>query len=412
MVTGDPFVDLWNVPCGQRSNHLESDSRMAAEPGTSPRARRLALLALLAVTLAATASACGGGGSSFEETTAPTVAPPAPAPPTSTIAEGALDLAVPPGVFSANVLARFTRASGCVVAVQPWSTSSNAAAAGLRRLRGSLDLVAVRADSVHALAGSALLAPLGTGAIDGYGQITGELRSLQSDRLDGHTYAVPYAWEPIALLSRDDAFPDGPPASLRTLWEPGRRASAALPDDPLTLATASLSVGVDDPFALDAADLSASYELVRLAAITQRFGSDAALEALMRSGSVTLALGSPRVALALRGTPAVTATVPSEGAVGLAGTLALAVRAPHPVCAYRFLSYMLEPQVQAAIASVAQLTPAVPAACRSLGRRACASLHAQDQWSNGGDIQFARRPLPPAEPWSAWQADWRRLGGT
>jgi putative spermidine/putrescine transport system substrate-binding protein len=385
---------------------------MAAEPGTPTGTWRLALLVALALTLAATASACGGGGSSFASTTTPTVAPPAPAPPTSTVPEGALDLAVPPGVFSANVLARFTRVSGCVVAVQPWSTSSDAAAGALRRLRGSLDLVAVRADGVHALATAALLAPLGTDAVDGYGQIAGHLRSLPGDRLDGHTYAVPYAWEPIALLSRDDAFPDGPPASLRTLWEPGRRTTAALPDDPLTLATASLSVGVDDPFGLDAADLSSSYELVRLAGISQRYGSDAALEALLRSGSVTLALGSPRVALALRGAPAVAATVPREGAVGLADTLALAVRAPHPVCAYRFLSYMVEPQVQAAIASVARLTPAVPAACRALGRRACTALHAKDQWSAGGDIEFARRPLPPAEPWSAWAADWRRLGGS
>ena len=34
--------------------------------------------------------------------------------------------AVPPGVFSANVLARFTRLSGCVVAVQPSRTSEKA----------------------------------------------------------------------------------------------------------------------------------------------------------------------------------------------------------------------------------------------------------------------------------------------
>jgi putative spermidine/putrescine transport system substrate-binding protein len=336
-----------------------------------------------------------------------TAAVPAPSPPTSTVPEGALDLAVPPGVFSQNVLTRFEDETGCVVAVQGWSESSDAAAAGLRRLRGSVDLVAVRSDGLRTLAADGLVEPLGTDAITGFGSIASPLRSLQSDTLNGHLYALPYAWEPFALLSRDDAFPDGPPTRLRTLWEPARSATVALPDDPLTIATAALAVGVDDPFSLDSADMSSSVELLRVAPVLHRWTSDASLEALFRSGSITLALGPPRIAFALKGQPAVTATIPTDGAVALASTLAIPVGAQHPVCAYRFLAYVLEPQTQAAIASITQLTPVVRAACIPLGRRACARLHAKDQWAPG--IQFAHRPVPPALPWSTWLADWRAL---
>jgi putative spermidine/putrescine transport system substrate-binding protein len=310
-------------------------------------------------------------------------------------------------VFSKHLLARFERQSGCVVAVQGWSASSDAAGSGLRRLRGRVDLVAVRSDVLRPLAVAGLVEPLGTDAIEGFGSIVSRLRALQSDTLNGHLYSVPYAWEPLVLLSRDDAFPDGPPTSLRTLWEPARASTVALPDDPLTIGTAALSVGVDDPFSLDAADLSSSVELLRLARITHLWTSDASIESLLRSGIVTLALGPPRIAQALAGTTAVTATMPTNGAVALASALALPVGAPHPVCAYRFLAYMLTPQAQAAIASITQLTPVVKAACQPLGRRACTRLHAKDQW--GPRVQFVRRPVAPAAPWSTWAADWRAL---
>jgi putative spermidine/putrescine transport system substrate-binding protein len=113
------------------------------------------------------------------------------------------------------------------------------------------------------------------------------------------------------------------------------------------------------------------------------------------------------VAAGLAGRIPVSATIPVEGAVGLAHVLAIPARAPHPVCAYRFLSYVLEPQAQAAVALETGLTPAVRAACRVLGPRQCARLHANDQWS--ASVRFAHRPVAPAAPWSRWVADWRSL---
>ncbi len=83
------------------------------------------------------------------------------------------------------------------------------------------------------------------------------------------------------------------------------------------------------------------------------------------------------------------------------------IRAPHPVCAYRFLSYMLQPSVQAAIGAASELTPVVSASCRALGSRRCTALHAGNQW--GPRMQFARPPTAPAMPWSSWLADWRSL---
>jgi spermidine/putrescine-binding protein len=297
----------------------------------------------------------------------------------------------------------FQAASGCQVALQTWPAGEDR----LGRLLGRVDLVSVRADRVRPLAAAGLVVPIDSGDVDGIGGVASRLRSSQAAVLDGNSYAVPYAWEPLLLLSRDDAFPDGPPTSLRVLWEPGRSTSVAVPDEPLTLATAALSVGVGDPFSLAASDLAAADQLVRLARPAYRWSSNASLESLLRSGLVTVALGSPRVALDLRGHANVSATIPAEGAVGLVRALALAARAPHPVCAYRFLSYMLEPQVQAVVASASRLTPAVQSACRPLGPRRCADLHANDQW--GASVQLARRPLPPAAPWSRWVADWRAL---
>jgi putative spermidine/putrescine transport system substrate-binding protein len=330
----------------------------------------------------------------------------APGPPTSTIPEGALDLAAPAGLFPPGMITGFQAASGCQVAMQPWPAAEDPPRR-LRRLLGRVDLVAVRADRVRPLASSGLVVPVDSGDVDGIGSVASRLRSLEAVSLGGHSYAVPFAWAPLVLLSRDDAFPDGPPTSLRVLWEPARSASVAVPDTPLTLATAALSVGIGDPFSLVASDLAAADELVRLARPAYRWSSTASLESLLESGLVEVALGSPRVAIELRGHVSVSATIPVEGAVGLVRALAVAARAPHPVCAYRFLSYMLEPRVQAALAGATGLTPAVQGACRPLGPQRCAELHANDQW--GARVQLARRPVAPAAPWSRWVADWRAL---
>jgi putative spermidine/putrescine transport system substrate-binding protein len=302
----------------------------------------------------------------------------------------------------------FQAASGCQVALESWPAGAVPAARVRRRL-GSLDLIAVRADRLRPLVLATLVVPLDSSQVDGRGGISSPLRSLQAISLNGHSYAVPYAWEPMALLSRDRAFPDGPPVGLRALWEPASSAVVALPDDPMTLATAALSVGVDDPFSLAPSDLAAADELLRLAPPGHRWTTNASLEAMFLSGQVDLALGSPRVARALSGRMKMSTTVPSEGAVGLVHALALLARAPHPVCAYRFLSYMLVPGAQAAIAGATGMTPAVPLACRSLGIARCASLHAKDQWSAGAGVQFAHRPVAPAAPWSRWVSDWRAL---
>jgi putative spermidine/putrescine transport system substrate-binding protein len=368
------------------------------------RSRASALVCALAL-CAATACGSGGGGSTSRRDATTTAAVTAPAPPSSTIPEGALDLAAPHGTFPPGLIASFQAASGCQVAVQDWPASRDSGPA-LRRRLGGLDLVAVRADRLRPLAIARLVVPLETDEVDGRGGIASGLRSLQAGSFAGKTYAVPFAWEPMVLLARDDAS-DGPPKSLRVLWEPARSAVVALPDDPLTLATAALSVGVDDPFSLAASDLASADELLRLAPPAFRWRSNAGLEQLFRAGEVQLAIGSPRVAVALRGRPRISATVPSEGAVGLVRALALPARAPHPVCAYRFLSYVLEPRAQAAVAIATGLTPVVRVACGPLGRRRCASLHAKDQW--GAGIQFAHRPVSPAAPWTRWAADWRAL---
>lgn len=360
----------------------------------------------LALALAAVASACGSNGSSVTSEPSPTTVAAEPAPSTSTVPEGALDLAAPAGMFPPGMIASFQAASGCQVAMQTWPAGADPPAR-LRRVLGSVDLVSVRADRLRPLALARIVAPLDSGEIDGMGGLPSRLRSLQAVTLNGHAYALPYAWEPLLLLSRRAAFPDGPPTSLRALWEPANSRLVAVPEDPLTLATAALSVGVDDPFTLARSDLAAADELVRLAPPAYRFSSSAQLESLLVSGEVRLALGPPRVASALRGRLEISVTIPSEGAVGLVRALALPVRAPHPVCAYRFLSYVLEPGPQAAVASASGLTPAVRQACGALGRRRCATLHALDQW--GAGVQFAHRPELPAAPWARWVGDWRSL---
>ena len=265
------------------------------------RSRRGALACGLALALVAVATACGSGGSSATSEPPATTVALTTAPPTSTVPEGALDLAAGAGTFPPGLITRFQAASGCQVALQAWPAGSDPPAR-LRRQLGTLDLVSVRADRLRPLALAGLVVPLEPDDIDGMSGLPSRLRSLQAASLTGTRTRCPTRGSRWLLLARDDAFPDGPPTSLRVLWEPGNGPEVARARRSAHARDRGALGRRHDPFSLDTSDLAASDELLRLAPPAYRWSSRRRSSSrCSRSGQVELALGSPRVASALVG---------------------------------------------------------------------------------------------------------------
>jgi putative spermidine/putrescine transport system substrate-binding protein len=268
------------------------------------------------------------------------------------------------------------RASRCAVRYVPPPHGAQ----GLTALRGIADVVEFRSDHMLGPIEQQALEPIDLDQVEHAGELAGPFRHAASDRLDGVDYGVPYRWGVDSLIVRVGAFPGGVPTSARVLYAPGLAGRIAVRDDPLGIAQAAQYLGVSRPFDLAADDLAAALRLLRhqQPLVARYWRTPSQLERLLRSGRIDVASGPSWLVRALRRSTALAALVPAEGAIGTTRSLAIVADAPHPVCALRFLGAMLDARAQAVIGAATRSGPTNPGACRLLGRRACARLHAAD----------------------------------
>jgi putative spermidine/putrescine transport system substrate-binding protein len=96
--------------------------------------------------------------------------------------------------------------------------------------------------------------------------------------------------------------------------------------------------------------------------------------------------------------------IPREGITGFADSWMLSAKAKHPVCAEKWLAYVLTPAAQAKLALALGETPVNPKACPLMNAAqpgSCAAFH----------LDRASRELPRIRFWQTPQADCGRRGG-
>jgi putative spermidine/putrescine transport system substrate-binding protein len=111
----------------------------------------------------------------------------------------------------------------------------------------------------------------------------------------------------------------------------------------------------------------------------------------------------------------VASTVPAEGSTGWADTTMLHADARHPNCAYRWMEWSLNPQLQIALAEWFGSVPVVPAACKAKpphGSDACA-VNGFDRFAQ---VHFWRTPTGACKqgacvPYSKWVTDYVAIMG-
>lgn len=344
--------------------------------------------------------------------------------------EGRLSLVARPGGMRAAGVRGFQARSGCKVSVRT-ARDSRAVAALLRS--GRYDGAALTGDVTVPLVTGGYIAPINPSLLRAWDGVFADLRSEAAEVSGGRVFAAPVDRAVNEVVWRRDRIP-GTIRSSGALFDPAQAASYGdrlmLPDDPMTIADAAIwavkrrpELKIVNPFELDARQFSAALSVLRRQRdyVGAYWSQPAQLEDALRSGEATLGYGPAGIAARLRAEHppvAVDAAAPSEGATGFVDSWAVAARAHHPSCMYRWIAHLLSPAVNARVAEQAGAAPANRRACTlsEATQKRCDALQAGDagHWS---DVALWRTPTTPCgdgrgrvcKPYAAWAAAWDRL---
>ncbi len=344
--------------------------------------------------------ACGDG-----EPARPPAPVALPAPDRDVPVEGRLTVMTTERWDSARLMAEFERASGCRVEVVTAADDADAARRALDA-GGRVDVVSSTHTSADRLVRGGAVQPIDEDALEHLSDVPGPLRRPSDVMRDDVRHGVPFAWD-VDLLAYDTRRTPEPPTSWEALYDPSRRDRVAVRDGALQLGHAALVLPVDDPWALTAAELAAAATLVRLQAplVRSRWRDPDAAGRLLRDGAVDLAqLPASTVAALQRGGAPVEGVVPREGTTGQIESWLLGARAPHRVCAYRFLDWIGSPAAQVLVSEVGGRAPVSTGACDLLGQPRCRALHVGDD-AFLRSVRFVRTPEEPTDL-REWQAAW------
>ncbi|MGK4327820.1 putative ABC transporter substrate-binding protein YdcS [Lonsdalea quercina] len=355
------------------------------------------------------------------------------APELSAQGEGRLDIVAWPGYIERGQsdknydwVTQFEQETRCQVNVKTAATSDEMVSL---MAKGGYDLVTASGDASLRLIYGKRVQPIEPAAIPNWKSIDPRLMNAPWYTVGGKIYGTPYQWGPNLLMYNTKVFPS-PPESWSVVF-----AAQTLPDGktnqgrvqaydgPIYIADAALylkntqpELGISDPYQLTEPQYQAALTLLRSQhALIHRYWHDTSVQMSdFKNEGVAASSAWPYQANALKNEGQPIGTVlPKEGVTGWADTTMLASDAKHPVCAYKWMNWSLQPKVQGDVAAWFGSVPAVPAACKDnalLGAEGC---------KNNGAAQFDKIAFwktPQSEggkyvPYSRWAQDYIAIMG-
>ncbi|WP_397452862.1 PotD/PotF family extracellular solute-binding protein [Pseudomonas sp. NA-150] len=217
---------------------------------------------------------------------------------------------------------------------------------------GDFDVIAANTAEVHYYVDQGLLQPLRPDRITNTAYQLPRFRDyaqIPDILIDGHVYAIPYAWSDMGLIYDRKQFRQ-PPDSITSMWDPRFQGKVlAFNTSNHNFSLASLSLG-GDPFWINADDFPrVSEQLIALRRNVLTFYSlpEEAAE-LFRTHAVALLFANygRQQLLQLRDAGAdVGYVIPREGALAWLDCWAVSRGARDTALAHAWINFMLEPQV-------------------------------------------------------------------
>jgi putative spermidine/putrescine transport system substrate-binding protein len=277
----------------------------------------------------------------------------------------------------------FEKDTGCKVDVKVAATSDEMVAL---MNEGGFDLVTASGDASLRLVYGNRVQEINTALIPSWKTIDPRLQNGSWHTVDKNGdgkpehYGVPYQWGPNVLMYNTEVFKT-PPDSWKVVFEEmplpdgkSNKGRVQAYDGPIYIADAALylkshkpELGIKDPYELTRDQFNAALDLLRgQRKIIGRYWHDATVQTDDFVNEGVVASGSwPFQVNLLKAKPApIASVIPSEGATGWADTTMMAVDAPHPNCAYKWLEHSLNPKLQGDLAAWFGSVPVVLEACK------------------------------------------------
>jgi putative spermidine/putrescine transport system substrate-binding protein len=348
--------------------------------------------------------------------------------------EGALNVIEWAAYTDPSFAKAFEKQTGCIIHRKDAGSSNEMVAlmrSGGGGGGGQYDLVSASGDASLRLIYGGDVQPVNVNLIPSWKQFLPIFKSPAHNTVGGVHYGVSVQWGPNTLIYNTKSVKPAP-TSWGAIYSSKYKGKITVPNNPIQIADAALylektqpKLGIKDPYELTKSQLDAATSLLKKQKpLLKRYWNSATDEISdFKNGDVVIGAGWPYQTLQLKAAKApVEETIPKEGATGWADTWMLAKRAPHPNCAYKWMAYVTQPQIEAKQALVFGETPVNPKACpymNKLQKGSCAAYHLNQPLSYYNTIHFWKTPVAQCGwqksdscmDYNAWQQAWTQVTG-
>lgn len=182
----------------------------------------------------------------------------------------------------------------------------------------------------------------------------------------GNKVSVPYVWGTTGLAYNTDCVKE-PITSWKAMWDPQYKGRIYMLDNMLAAYIAGLQVNGFKANSTSQAEIEkATQSLIEQKPLLGGYNSTNFADLVSSGEACIVEAWSGNVLQAIKDNPKVKYVLPSEGGTMWVDGYAVAKDAPNPDAAYKFLNYLLRPDVAAKTTELAQLATSVEASKEKL----------------------------------------------
>ncbi|MGO3146164.1 MAG: extracellular solute-binding protein [Leucobacter sp.] len=266
---------------------------------------------------------------------------------------------------------QFTIDTGCTVNRKIFATSDEA----VQLMRtGEYDLVSASGDASLRLIVDGNVQPINTELIPHFGDdIVEGMKGQLYDTLNGNVYGIPIGRGANILEYNSDVVTEDP-TSWDVVWEADSpyAGNIAAYDSPIYIADAAVylmehepDLGIENPYALDEEQLQAATDLLKQQnEMVSEYWSPATNVTSFTGGNSVVGTSWEVLRKATQDEK-FKSVLPMEGSTGWSDAWMLSADSESPNCAYAWMDYTSEPEVNGAIAMNFGMAPANAAFCET-----------------------------------------------
>jgi putative spermidine/putrescine transport system substrate-binding protein len=296
---------------------------------------------------------------------------------------------------------------------------------------GQYDGVSASGDATLRLIYGGQVAPVNTDLVPNYKTISSFLKNKAFNSVKGQMYGIPHGWGANLLMWNTSDVP-GSLDSWSAVFDKSSAYKGKLTayDSPIYIADAALylmktkpDLGIKDPYSLTEKQLDAAVDLLKKQkANIGEYWADYTKE-VDAFDSGTSVIGTTWQVIAntidANGKTKVKTVLPKEGSTGWSDTWMIAAKAKHPNCMYKWMDWIVSPQVNSQVAEYFGEAPAQTKACEFTSDKSfCDTYHALDSayaaqihyWTTP-QVQCVDGSGTDCTDYSTWVTKWQEIKG-